>query len=269
MRMAVCEGSPCTRVWPSANACARQGCKRGTRVRRAASRACTDMGAQSRAAGDVPRAGLTETQPCTEQSPPAGSPAQPRYPQQLLLGCTGGGWGALPGPISPHSPELCAAAKCVPSPNPGTPASSPCTVTPAAPRAAHTKPSAHLRVHTHASVPPPKRKAPAGGRPRSVAVGGAPLAYVAARALRGWARIGGGVLLCSPTNKETPQSGSPGPRRGEKRQRPQAETPQGLLRSRRSAAHAHGVRGKHGGRCLRRGSPGGCYGNGPPSRRRE
>lgn len=127
--MAVCEGSPCTRVWPSANACARQGCKRGTGVRRAASRACTDMGAQSRAAGDVPRAGLTETQPCTEQSPPAGSPAQPRYPQQLLLGCTGGGWGALPGPISPHSPELCAAAKCVPSPNPGTPASSPCTVT--------------------------------------------------------------------------------------------------------------------------------------------
>ena len=75
---------------------------------------------------------------------------------------------------------------------------------PAAPRAARTKPGAHLRVHTHASVPPPKRKAPAGGRPRSVAVGGAPLAYVAARALRGWARIGGGVFTLQPYKQRDP-----------------------------------------------------------------
>ena len=82
---------------------------------------------------------------------------------------------------------------------------------PAAPRAAHTKPGAHLRVHTHASVPPPKRKAPAGGRPRSVAVGGAPLAYVAARALRGWARIGGGGFYpAALQTKRPPRAAPPG-----------------------------------------------------------
>lgn len=224
------------------------------------------MCAQSRAAGGVPRAGLAQTQPCTELSPPAGGgggDGQPGYPQQLLLGCTGGGGGARPGPISAHSPELCATARRVPPQTPAPPRAPSLHGDPAAPGPCSQYPA--LSCGRTRTPPPPQTQSRGWGPPSQCGCGWGPPRLRGGPSAAGVASGGGGGLPRIPTNKGTPQSASPGPCREEKRQRP----PPGPPRSRRSAAHAHGVRGKHGGRCPRRGSPGGCYGNGPPSRRRE
>lgn len=209
------------------------------------------MCAQSRAAGGVPRAGLAQTQPCTELSPPAGGgggDGQPGYPQQLLLGCTGGGRGARPGPISAHSPELCATARRVPPQTPAPPRAPSLHGDPAAPGPCSQYPA--LSCGRTRTPPPPKRRAAGGGRPRSVAVGGAPLAYVAARALRGWPRVGGGYPAALQT-KGPPRAPPPGRAARRSARDPRGVPPgaAGALRMRTAcggstggAAHAAGAR---------------------------
>lgn len=185
------------------------------------------MCAQSRAAGGVPRAGLAQTQPCTELSPPAGGgggDGQPGYPQQLLLGCTGGGRGARPGPISAHSPELCATARRVPPQTPAPPRAPSLHGDPAAPGPCSQYPA--LSCGRTRTPPPPKRRAAGGGRPRSVAVGGAPLAYVAARALRGWPRVGVGVTPQPYKQRDPPERLPRAVPRGEAPETPAGSPPE-------------------------------------------
>lgn len=133
------------------------------------------MCAQSRAAGGVPRAGLAQTQPCTELSPPAGGgggDGQPGYPQQLLLGCTGGGGGARPGPISAHSPELCATARRVPPQTPAPPRAPSLHGDPAAPGPCSQYPA--LSCGRTRTPPPPQTQSRGWGPPSQCGCGWGP-----------------------------------------------------------------------------------------------
>lgn len=209
------------------------------------------MCAQSRAAGGVPRAGLAQTQPCTELSPPAGGgggDGQPGYPQQLLLGCTGGGGGARPGPISAHSPELCATARRVPPQTPAPPRAPSLHGDPAAPGPCSQYPA--LSCGRTRTPPPPQTQSRGWGPPSQCGCGWGPPRLRGGPSAAGVASGGGGYPAALQT-KGPPRAPPPGRAARRSARDPRGVPPgaAGALRMRTAcggstggAAHAAGAR---------------------------
>lgn len=210
------------------------------------------MCAQSRAAGGVPRAGLAQTQPCTELSPPAGGgggDGQPGYPQQLLLGCTGGGRGARPGPISAHSPELCATARRVPPQTPAPPRAPSLHGDPAAPGPCSQYPA--LSCGRTRTPPPPQTQSRGWGPPSQCGCGWGPPRLRGGPSAAGVASGGGGGYPAALQTKGPPRAPPPGRAARRSARDPRGVPPgaAGALRMRTAcggstggAAHAAGAR---------------------------
>lgn len=185
------------------------------------------MCAQSRAAGGVPRAGLAQTQPCTELSPPAGGgggDGQPGYPQQLLLGCTGGGGGARPGPISAHSPELCATARRVPPQTPAPPRAPSLHGDPAAPGPCSQYPA--LSCGRTRTPPPPQTQSRGWGPPSQCGCGWGPPRLRGGPSAAGVASGGGGVTSQPYKQRDPPERLPRAVPRGEAPETPAGSPPE-------------------------------------------